>query len=54
MVVNSAGRLGVVVSSARFKRDIRDMGEKSAGLKKLRPVTFRYKDDRRGRYSTGW
>jgi hypothetical protein len=53
VVVNSAGRLGVVVSSARFKRDIRDMGEKSAGLKKLRPVTFRYKDDQTGTLQYG-
>ena len=45
VVVNSVGRLGVVLSSARYKRDIRDMGETSAGLKKLRPVTFKYKGD---------
>jgi len=36
------------MSSARFKRDIRDMGEASDRLMKLRPVTFRYKDDRSG------
>jgi hypothetical protein len=33
------------VSSARFKRDIHDMGRSSSGLMKLRPVTFRYRND---------
>jgi polyhydroxyalkanoate synthesis regulator phasin len=46
--VNSYGRLGIQVSSARFKRDIRDMGEASGRLMKLRPVTFRYKEDPAG------
>ena len=35
----------MVMSSARYKRDIHDMGARSAGLLKLRPVTFRYKND---------
>jgi hypothetical protein len=48
VVVNSSGRLGVVASSARFKRDIRDLGAASSGLMKLRPVTFRYRDDPQG------
>jgi endosialidase-like protein len=43
--VNSNGQLGIAMSSARYKRDIRDMGRASAGLMKLRPVTFRYKND---------
>ena len=33
------------MSSAHYKRDIRDMGGASAGLMKLRPVSFRYKND---------
>jgi len=37
------GRLGTINSSRRYKDDIRDMGESSRGLLKLRPVTFRYK-----------
>ncbi|MBV8357719.1 MAG: tail fiber domain-containing protein, partial [Deltaproteobacteria bacterium] len=45
VVVSSTGQLGVATSSARYKRDIRDMGDASAGLMKLRPVTFRYKSD---------
>ena len=42
--VDSAGQLGTVSSSARTKRDIADMGEASARLMQLRPVTFRYRD----------
>jgi hypothetical protein len=43
----------VTVSSARFKRDIRDMGEASSKLLKLRPVTFRYKNDQSGTQQYG-
>ena len=45
VVVSSTGQLGIATSSARYKRDIHDMGGASAGLMKLRPVSFRYKDD---------
>jgi hypothetical protein len=38
----------MVLSSARYKRDIHDMGDASDALMKLRPVTFRYKDDAQG------
>ena len=40
-------------SSARYKRDIRDMGGASAGLMKLRPVSFRYKSDPSGTLQYG-
>ncbi len=53
VVVNSAGQLGIVASSARFKRDIRDMGDASERLMKLRPVTFRYKEDPSGTLQYG-
>jgi len=43
VVIDSAGQLGTVSSSARFKEDAEDMGEASSKLLKLRPVTFRYK-----------
>jgi hypothetical protein len=43
--VNSDGQLGTLTSSARFKDDIRDMGEGSEGLFKLRAVSFRYKEE---------
>ncbi len=45
LYVNSDGRLGVNTSSARFKEDIRDMGDSTSALMKLRPVRFRYKQD---------
>ena len=43
VVIDSAGQLGTVSSSQRYKEDIQDMGEASASLLELRPVTFRYK-----------
>jgi hypothetical protein len=42
VMIDSAGQLGTVSSSRRFKRDIQDMGDASRGLMRLRPVTFRY------------
>jgi hypothetical protein len=41
--VNGAGQLGTTTSSLRFKEDVTDMGEASADLLRLRPVTFHYK-----------
>ena len=46
--VNSAGQLGTVVSSARYKQDIQPMGEQSAKVQQLRPVTFHYKEEPTG------
>ena len=43
VVVESDGRLGISASSLRFKEDVRDMGEVSDKLSKLRPVRFRFK-----------
>jgi hypothetical protein len=45
VVADSAGLLGCAKSSARYKRDIRDMGDASDKLMRLRPVTFHYKAD---------
>jgi hypothetical protein len=53
VLVDNTGKLGVVVSSARYKRDIRDMDAASAGMMKLRPVTFRYKNDPSGTLQYG-
>lgn len=53
VMVNGSGRLGILVSSARFKRDIHDMGDTSGKLMKLRPVTFRYKEDAAGALQYG-
>ena len=46
VLVSSTGQLGILASSARYKRDISAMGRRSRGLFALRPVTFRYKQDR--------
>ncbi len=43
VVIDSAGQLGTVSSSRRYKEDIHDMAGASDGLLRLRPVTFRYK-----------
>jgi hypothetical protein len=43
VMIDSNGQLGTTSSSRRFKEDIRDMGEASANLLRLRPVTFRLK-----------
>jgi len=48
VVINTAGQLGVPLSSARYKRDIEPMGGRSDGVLKLRPVTFVYKQDEQG------
>jgi hypothetical protein len=45
VLINADGQLGTVVSSARYKRDIQNMGARSQNLLRLRPVTFRYKTD---------
>ena len=42
VMIDSAGQLGTVSSSRRFKEDIRDMADASQRLFQLRPVTFRY------------
>ena len=42
VVIDSSGQLGTINSSRRYKEDIRDMGEASSGLMRLRPVTYRY------------
>src|SRR5262249_42451743 len=39
------GQLSPVVSSARFKEDVRNMDDSSGGLMQLRPVRFHYKKD---------
>ena len=43
--VNSNGQLGTLPSSLRFKEQVRDMGDSTDALMKLRPVTFRYKPE---------
>lgn len=53
VVVSSDGQLGVAASSARYKRDVRSLDNRSQGLWQLRPVTFRYKQDPQGQRQYG-
>jgi len=43
--VNSAGKLGTIMSSSRFKEDIKPMDKASEAILALQPVRFRYKKD---------
>jgi hypothetical protein len=51
--VTSAGQLGVLASSERYKTQIAPMGSDTDGLQRLRPVTFRLKADPRGSLQYG-
>jgi len=48
VTINNQGQLGIVGSSARYKRHIQEMRGDSQGLYQLRPVTFQYKQDPQG------
>jgi len=43
--INGNGQLGVVVSSARFKDEIKPMDKASEAILALKPVSFRYKKE---------
>jgi Chaperone of endosialidase len=45
VIVGSNGRLGTVVSSERFKDDVKPMEKASEAVLALKPVTFRYKQE---------
>jgi hypothetical protein len=45
VMIDSTGKLGTVVSSARFKEAIKPMNEASEALLQLKPVTFRYRHE---------
>jgi trimeric autotransporter adhesin len=45
VIVGTDGKLGTVVSSARFKDAIKPMDKASEAVLALKPVTFRYKHD---------
>ena len=45
VLITSNGKLGVAVSSARFKDNIQPMNEASEAILALKPVTFRYKEE---------
>jgi Chaperone of endosialidase len=46
VLIDSAGQLGTVSSSQRFKHDIKGMDKTSEGILALKPVTFHYKSDK--------
>jgi hypothetical protein len=45
VVVNAAGQLGVVASSARYKMNIHSLSDASAKLAQLHPVSYEYKTE---------
>jgi len=45
VIVGSNGKLGTVVSSARFKDEIKPMDKASEAILALKPVTFNYKKE---------
>jgi hypothetical protein len=45
VVIDSAGQLGTMSSSYRFKKEITTMEKTSEAILSLRPVTFHYKTD---------
>ena len=44
-MVDTNGHLGTVVSSERFKKEIKPMDKASEAILALKPVTFRYKHE---------
>jgi hypothetical protein len=53
VVIDSAGQLGTVSSSRRFKSGIKPMDQTSEAILGLNPVTFHYKSDNTGRLQFG-
>ena len=53
VVIDSAGQLGTVSSSRRFKDEIKPMDQASEAILCLKPVTFHYKSDHTGRPQFG-
>jgi len=48
VVIDSAGQLGTVSSSQRFKNEIKPMDKTSEAILALKPVTFHFKSDSKG------
>jgi hypothetical protein len=48
VLIDSAGQLGTMSSSARFKNEIKPMENASEAVLALKPVTFHYKGDKAG------
>lgn len=50
VLIDSAGQLGTVSSSIRYKDNVQDMGDESSNIMNLRPVTFNYKQSKAMQY----
>jgi hypothetical protein len=46
VLIDSAGQLGTISSSRRFKNEIKSMDSASEAILALKPVTFHYKSDK--------
>jgi hypothetical protein len=53
VLIDSAGQLGTISSSRRFKKEIKPMDKASESLLALKPVTFHYKSDNTNRPEFG-
>jgi Chaperone of endosialidase len=53
VLIDSAGQLGTLSSSRRFKKEIKPMDKASESLLALKPVTFHYKSDKTNRPEFG-
>ena len=53
VVVNVEGQLGTFASAQRFKRDVRPMDKTSEAILSLKPVTFHYKNNAKGKPQFG-
>src|SRR5436190_1869166 len=53
VLIDSAGQLGTVSSSRRFKKEVRPMDSASESVLALKPVTFQYKTDNTNRPEFG-
>ena len=53
VLIDSAGQLGTMSSSRRFKKEIQPMDKASEAILTLRPVTFQYKSDETGTLQFG-
>jgi hypothetical protein len=53
VIVDNQGHLGTAVSSARFKQDVQAMGQASKAILSLKPVTFCYTRDAKGKRQFG-
>jgi hypothetical protein len=53
VVIDSAGQLGTISSSRRFKKEIKPMEKASEAILALKPVTFHYKSDAKGTLQFG-